>query len=59
LAWLHRALTVDFGRSGRGLLLLDFFVWDSLWNNINKKLEIVEMRDCTCWGMLDDESEEG
>lgn len=43
LAWLYRALTVDFGGSGRDFFLLYFFVRDSLWNDIDKKLEIVEM----------------
>jgi hypothetical protein len=57
LAWLNRALAVDLTRSSGGLLLFDFFIWNSLWDHINKELEIVEMRDSTCFDVLEMEDE--
>lgn len=49
LAMLHAALTVGgFGRTRGRFLLFDFFVRNSLGNNVGEKLEIIKAGYCIC-----------
>ena len=43
LAWFDRTLTVDLAHSRWGLLLLDFFVRNSLRDHINEELKVVKV----------------
>lgn len=56
LACLDGAFAVDSDRSSSGFLILDFLIGNGLWDNIDKKLKIIKMRDCACCILLEEET---